>query len=56
MLLSEPPNNKKENREKLIQLMIEGFDVRQVYLGKQADSVQFWTKTEASAPKTIHLN
>ena len=34
MILSEPPNNKKDNREKLIQMMIETFDVRDVYLGK----------------------
>ena len=43
MLLSEPPNNKKENREKLIQMMIETFDVRQVYLGKQAVLALFAT-------------
>ena len=36
MLISEPPNNPKENREKLVTMMIEEFKVPKLYLGNQA--------------------
>lgn len=36
MLVSEPPNNPKKNREELVTLMIEGFGVPHVYIGNQA--------------------
>ena len=43
MLLTEPPNNTKKNREKLVEMMIETFEVRNVYLGKQAVLALFAT-------------
>jgi actin-related protein len=33
MLISEPPNNPKENREKLVTMMFEEFKVPKLYLG-----------------------
>jgi actin-related protein len=36
MLISEPPNNPRENREKLVTIMIEEFKVPKLYLGNQA--------------------
>jgi len=36
MLVSEPPLNPKKNREKLVELMMESFDVPKVYIGNQA--------------------
>jgi actin len=33
MLISEPPNNPKDNREKLVTIMIEEFKVPKLYLG-----------------------
>lgn len=36
MMLTEPPNNPKENREKLVEIMFETFKVPRLYLGNQA--------------------
>ena len=36
MLVSEPPNNPKKNREELVAMMIETFNVQNVYIGNQA--------------------
>lgn len=33
MLISEPPNNPKRNREKLVDIMMEEFKVPKLYLG-----------------------
>jgi actin-related protein len=33
VMLTEPPNNPKENREKLVEMMFEKFEVPRLYLG-----------------------
>lgn len=35
-MLTEPPNNPKENREKLVEMMFEKFEVPKLYLGNQS--------------------
>ena len=36
MLLSEPPNNPRQNREDLVTMMMEEFRVEKLYIGNQA--------------------
>lgn len=36
VMLTEPPNNPKENREKLVEMMFEKFEVPKLYLGNQS--------------------
>jgi actin len=36
IMLTEPPNNPKKNREELVKLMFETFRVPKLYLGNQA--------------------
>ena len=36
MMLTEPPNNPKANREQLVEIMFETFKVPRLYLGNQA--------------------
>ena len=36
MMLTEPPNNPKANREQLVEIMFETFKVPKLYLGNQA--------------------
>lgn len=36
IMLTEPPNNPKKNREQLVEIMFDTFKVPQVYLGNQA--------------------
>ena len=36
MIVSEPPNNPKKNKEELVSMMIESFQVPNVYIANQA--------------------